>query len=242
MNPGKLVVGTAAILALCATLPAQAQIAGFGGTNWTLNSDPMSVDVPVFTNNVLLLGTNAGDATSAFYGVPQYIGSFTASFVFYNAFPNDEAGFVFVLQNEGPNAVGNVGGNFLGFKGMTSATGIAFNVDSTGKTQPGLGYAPTQVPGGGPGGYISTAPVDFHQTNPIAVSLSYASDNLAVTVTDTVTLATFTTNFLENLTAATGGGTTGYVGFTGGGTGILDVSISNFVFNSQAPPNPKPTP
>ena len=55
-------------------------------------------------------------------------------------------------------------------------------------------------------------------------------------MTDTVTGATFTTNFIENLTAAVGG-TTAYVGFSGGGTGVLNISINNFVFmpGSQAP-------
>ena len=57
-----------------------------------------------------------------------------------------------------------------------------------------------------------------------------------MTVTDTVTLATFSTNFVENLTAAAGG-TTAYVGFTGGGTAVLDVDVSNFIFTpgSQTP-------
>ena len=54
-------------------------------------------------------------ANSAFYDIPQYIGSFTASFVFQNSTTNDREGFVFAMQNEGTNAVGTVGDNYLGY-------------------------------------------------------------------------------------------------------------------------------
>jgi uncharacterized repeat protein (TIGR01451 family) len=237
MNPRKLAVGIAALLAFCLALPARAQIAGFGGTgtNWSLNNDPNSQSVPFITNDVLVLGTNKDAATSAFYVTPQYIGSFTASFTWQNASNTDQAGFVFAMQNDGTNAVGEVGGNYLGFVGMTLATGIAFNIDNGNGTVPGLGYAPTQVPGGGPGGYIATGTVNFHATNPIAVNITYASGVIGVMVTDTVTSATFSTNFIENL-PATVAGSTAYVGFTGGGTEVLNVSISNFVFTPGAQP------
>ena len=231
MNPGKLVVGTAAILALGLAIPARAQIAGFGGTgtNWTLNNDPASQSVPTITSNVLQLVNSANAANSAFYDTPQYIGSFTASFVFQNNATNDGEGFVFAMQTEGTNAVGPVGDNYLGFHGIAPATGIAFDISLAGGAGPGLGYAPTQVPGGGPGGYIPTGAVNFRGTNPIAVSLSYASLQTTVTVTDTVTGATFSTNIFGNLTADAGG-VKAYVGFTGGGTALLGLTISNFVF------------
>jgi uncharacterized repeat protein (TIGR01451 family) len=238
MNPGRFVVGTAALLTLGLAIPARAQIVGFGGTgtNWTLNNDPASQSVPSITNNILLLADSVMTANSAFYDTPQYIGSFTASFVFKNLQANDGEGFVFALQNQGTNAVSAVGGNYLGFYGLSSATGIAFDVSPQGGAGPGLGYAPTQVPGGGPGGYIKTGAVNFRGTNAIAAAISYANGVVTVTVTDTVTQATFSTNFVENLTAAAGG-TTAYVGFTGGGTAVLELEISNFVFTpgSQTP-------
>jgi uncharacterized repeat protein (TIGR01451 family) len=231
MNPGKLVVGTAAILAFCLAIPARAQIAGFGatGTNWTLNTNQASQSAPTIANNVLQLVSSASAANSAFYDTPQYIGSFTASFVFQNNAANDGEGFVFAMQNEGTNAVGAVGDNYLGFYGITPAAGIAFDISSQGVAGPGLGYAPTQVPGGGTGGYIPTGTVNFRGTNAIAVSLSYANLQTTVTVRDTVTGATFSTNIFGNLTADAGG-STAYVGFTGGGTALLGLTISNFVF------------
>ena len=175
MSPGKIVVGTAALLALSLATPAGAQINGFGGTNWTLNSDPASQSVPTITSNVLQLATNVNTANSAFYDIPQDIGSFTASFVFQNLQANDAEGLVFALQNQGTNAVSAVGGNYLGFYGLSLATGIAFDISPQGGAGPGLGYAPTQVPGGGPGGYIKTGAVNFRGTDAIAVNISYAN-------------------------------------------------------------------
>ncbi|MGA3179041.1 MAG: hypothetical protein ABSF38_01715 [Verrucomicrobiota bacterium] len=235
MNPGKFVAGAAALLAFCLTSPVEGQIAGFGvnGTNWTLNMATNSQSAPVITNNVLIVGTNADDANTAFYDTPQYIGGFTASFVFKNAAETDDAGIAFVLQNEGVNAVGQVVYNDLGYVGLTSATGIAFDINPAGGG-PGLGYAPVTVPGGGPNGYISTGAVNFRGTNAIAVNIVYAGYVTTVTVTDTVTKATFTTNFNADLSAAVGANTA-YVGITGGGTGVLNVSVSNFVFNSVNP-------
>jgi uncharacterized repeat protein (TIGR01451 family) len=242
MNPGKIVVGIAAILALCLASPARAQITGFGGTgtNWTTNMAANSASALSVTNDILILGTNSGDANSAFYNFPQYIGQFAASFVFQNNAASDQAGFVFVLQNQGPTAVGAVGGNDLGYVGITNATGVAFNINNNGDT-PGLGYAPLQVPSGGQGGFIPTGAVDFHSTNAITVNITYTNQLLTVTVRDIVTTNTntFTTNFLQNLETAVGG-TTAYVGFTGGGSGALNVTISNFVFNPGVTPTPLP--
>ena len=65
MNPGKLVVGTAALLTLGLAFPARAQINGFGGTNWILNNDPASQSVPTIANNILQLANNTNTATSA---------------------------------------------------------------------------------------------------------------------------------------------------------------------------------
>ena len=75
--------------------------------------------------------------------------------------------------------------------------------------------------------------MNFRGTNPIAVSLSYANLQTTVTVKDTVTGATFSTNIFGNLTADAGG-STAYVGFTGGGTALLGLTISNFVFTPGA--------
>ena len=233
MNPGKFVVGTAAILAFCITSAMQAQIAGFGGTgtNWTLNAATNSTDAPSITNNFLFMGPNSGDSVSAYYDTVQYMGNFTASFVFHNAATTDDAGFAFVLQNDAVTAVGTVVNNNLGYVGVTSATGIAFDIDPQGNG-PGLGYAPIAIPAGGPNGYIQTGGVNFRGVNPVGVSILYTNDVMFVTVTDLVTSSNFTTNFNANLTTAVGANIRLSWAFSAGGIGGLNVTISNFVFNS----------
>jgi uncharacterized repeat protein (TIGR01451 family) len=235
MNPRKFFLGVLFIFAFFLASPVRAQIAGFGnsGLNWTLNEATNSTDAPDITNSVLYMGTNSDDSMSAYYDTVQYIGNFTASFVFRNILPTDDAGFAFVLQNDAVTAVGTVVNNNLGYVGVTEATGIAFDIDPQGNG-PGIGYAPIAIPAGGPNGYIQTGAVNFRGVNPIAVNILYTNDVLNVTVTDTVTRATFTTNFVANLATAVGANTA-YVGFSAGGTGSLNITISNFVFNSVQP-------
>jgi uncharacterized repeat protein (TIGR01451 family) len=237
MSPRKPFLQSIAVWIICLGASVQAQIAGFGvtGANWTLNVAQGSGSTPTIQSNVLQLVNSTQSGTSAFFDTPQYIGSFTASFVWQNVQASAGAGFTFCLQNQGVNAVGQVGGNYLGFYQLSQATGVAFNVLSSGSVNPGVGYAPLTVPDGGSIGYTPTGSVNFDASNPILVQLAYTNNVLDITVTDTVTTNTFTTNFAANLSTAVGG-TTAFVGFTGGGVENLQVVISNFVFTPIIPP------
>jgi hypothetical protein len=185
-------------------------IFGFGvnGTGWTINgSSAVTSDVlRVTPQNILQAG-------SAFYNVPQNINSFTAVFNYHasNTGGGDTAdGMVFVLQNQGPTALGANGGN-LGYVGISNATGVAFNLLANGAT-PGTGYAPTSVPYN----YQSVAPVNM--LNPLTITLTYNGSILSEMIHDNVSGANFNTAYTVNLPAAVGG-STAYVGFTGG-TGL----------------------
>jgi hypothetical protein len=61
---------------------------------------------------------------------------------------------------------------------------------------------------------------------------------MAVSLTDTVTLATYSTNYVFGpLTPILGGSDLAYVGFSGGDGGATSIqTISNFEFNSVIPP------
>jgi len=237
MSPRKIVLRIIAVWVLGLGFAAEAQINGFGnnGTNWTLNTASGSGSTPTIQANFLQLVDSGDSGTSAFYDTPQYIGSFAASFTWQNVQASAGAGFTFCLQNQGTNAVGQVGGNYLGFYKLTNATGIAFNVLSNSAVNPGLGYAPLTVPDGGSIGYTPTVPVNFDGSDPIFVQIGYTNGVLDITVTDTVTTNSFSTSFTENLSTAAGG-TTAFVGFTGGGVENLQVIITNFVFTPFIPP------
>jgi hypothetical protein len=62
---------------------------------------------------------------------------------------------------------------------------------------------------------LSSTGIDLHSGDTMAVQLVYDGTTLTMTITDTVTQATYTTSFTINI-PSTVGGNTAYVGFTGG--------------------------
>lgn len=200
---------------------ARADISGFGGngTGWTSNgSAGISGNVATLTPDSILL------AGSVFYNTPQNINAFSVTFTYTTANPGGGQtadGMTFTLQNQGPTALGGNGGN-LGYTGISSATGVAFNLLSNGSVTPGTGYAPTSVPYN----YQSVSPVNMY--DPLNITLTYDGTTLREYLTDTITSATFSTSYVVNLAAAVGGNTA-YVGFTAGtGLGAANQAISGF--------------
>ena len=73
-------------------------------------------------NNVLTLtDSNYNVARSTFYNIPQNIGSFAAHFTYQPSslglIADGADGITFTLQNVGPYAIGNAGGD-LGYGGL----------------------------------------------------------------------------------------------------------------------------
>ncbi|MFY9937842.1 MAG: hypothetical protein WAK33_13260, partial [Silvibacterium sp.] len=69
---------------------------------------------------------------------------------------------------------------------------------------------------------LSSTGINLHSGDTMAVQLVYNGTTLTMTITDTVTQATYTTSFTINI-PSTVGGNTAYVGFTGG-TGALSAT------------------
>jgi hypothetical protein len=227
-----------AVLVL-SSVPAHAQISGFGGdgTGWTLNynNNYGTFTAPSVTADALNIINGFGTGSSAFYNTPQNISAFTASFVWQNTVASDGLspadGFVFTLQNAGVNALGGAGSG-LGYEGITPASGVAFNLFQG--REVGLGYAPTTI-GDDSYSYQSTGLVNLDSTDPMSVVIHYAGGVLGVSVTDLDTAAVYDTSFNVDLTLDAGG-STAYVGFTGGsGLGQSDQTISDFRYSSSVP-------
>ena len=204
--------------------PMQANINGFGGngTGWTTNG------VATVSTNVLQVTDGRSYQTgSAFYNIPQNITAFTVSFTYQSKHLDGGQvgdGMVFVLQNQGPAALG--GG--YGYQGISNATGVAFNLFTGSGAVRGTGYAPTAVP---TGIYQSVAPVDLLDT--IDATLTYDGTTLTESLVDTATGGTFTTHYVVDLLAAVGG-STAYVGFGGScGAAAQQQQISNFQFQAS---------
>jgi opacity protein-like surface antigen len=221
---------------------AKADIIGLGdnGTGWTLNygynsNQPSSQ--PSINDNVLTIVDGRNSQNSAFYNTKQNISDFTASFVWQNTDSRRPAdGFTFTIQNQGATAVGtNNRGSGLGYDGISSASGVAFNI-YTGHTV-GLNYAPGNVGTN----YFSTSPVNFASTNPINVLINYADDVLDVSVTDIETEASYSKTFNVNLPNDVGD-SMAYVGFTGGSWSFSSRQlISNFQFIDNTASVPEPS-
>ncbi|HZN33958.1 MAG TPA: hypothetical protein VFB80_09075, partial [Pirellulaceae bacterium] len=194
-----------------------------------------------------------GEAGGAFLSNRVGIEDFTSTFTF-QITPGTSPmadGLAFVIQGLGPTALGPTGGglgygsDFVGGGGGLgrslaikfdifnnsgegiNSTGIFTNGRSPTVRQPGLagGFPDTSINLDGTG-------INLASTHPFRVTLSYDGRALTETITDTVTSATFTTNYVVNI-AALVGSDVGYVGFTGGTGGLSAVQqIQSWIFET----------
>ena len=197
----------------------------FGASaGWTRNGNAG----PVTNNSVVLTDGNPSEASSVFLNYPQYVGAFVASFTYQDVGGGGADGCAFVLHDSpaGPLALGAAGGS-LGCNGINPGLAVEFNIYSS----YGAGVAMRPSSQTGPP-YTSTAPVNLAGGHPIGVSLSYNGTTLSMTLTDTVSRATFTTNVVVDIVGALGTNTA-YVGMTGADGGISSMQVvTNFQFAS----------
>jgi hypothetical protein len=164
--------------------------------------------------------TNGGtaEAGTAWYLTPMNIQAFNTSFTFQLSNPAAD-GMTFAIQN---NNIAALGGNsgYLGYGGIPNSLAIKFDLynnagegpDSTGLY---LNGAVPEVPAID----LSSTGIDLHSGDSMLVQLNYDGTTLSMTITDTVTAATWSTSWTVNI-PSTVGGNTAYVGFTGGTGGL----------------------
>jgi hypothetical protein len=140
---------------------------------------------------------------------------FTTDFAFQLA--NAAAdGFTFTIQGNSPSILGGQGwGGGLGYAGIPKSVAVKFDlynnngegIDSTGLYTNGANpFEPSTD---------LTGHVDLHSGHIFAVHMEYDGTTLAVTIADTVTGQSFTSDYIVNIPSIVGGNTA-YVGFTGG--------------------------
>ncbi len=190
---------------------------------WTRNGHAY----PLTNNSVKLTDGNGSEASSVFLNSPQSVGAFLATFTYQDVGGAGADGFAFVMQNysAGSLASGSAGGA-LGYGGLSPSVAFEFNIYSPN----GVGMAlRTNGLTGTP--YNATGSVNLAGGNPIAMALSYNGAQMSLSMTDTVTHATFVTNAAINIPSVVGA--TAYVGFTAADGGISSTQvISNFQFAS----------
>ncbi|AXC12773.1 hypothetical protein ACPOL_3488 [Acidisarcina polymorpha] len=154
------------------------------------------------------------EAGSVFYKKKVNIQSFTTAFTFQLSNPLGD-GFTFSIQNESATARGSDGGG-LGYQGMGKSLAIKFDLFSNageGPDSTGLylnGATPTL-----PAINLSGTGINLHSGDYIDAYITYDGTDLTMTLTDQVTLASWSHAFAVNIPSVVGGDTA-YVGFTGG--------------------------
>ncbi len=194
------------------------------GAGWGLNG---SATAPVISNNSLPLTYAAGSsARTAFSKAPTYIGHFYASWTYQDVGSGGADGYTFCMQNDsrGSAALGGAGGS-MGVSGITPSAALEFNIYNGGTIGMSFGL------NGAIGAMSSTSPVNVAGGNPINTVFIYDGAVAHVTLTDTVTLSTYTTNMNIGSLTTQLGKDTAYVGFTGGDGGVVSTqNVSDFVF------------
>jgi hypothetical protein len=202
-------------------------------TNWTLQGVAIA---PTLISDVLTLtDNNLNEAASAFYNIAQYVEGFNASFTYTAGGSLAADGVTFTIQNAptGPATLGGGGGN-LGYFGINHSLSFQLNIYTNATGGIGFGFG-TNGTIARP--YLSTAPVDLASGDAIGVNLYYQQGHISITLTDTVSTVTFTTNMTIADAVSVLGDTVGYVGFTGAdGGSAASQFISNFNFVPAAFP------
>jgi hypothetical protein len=154
------------------------------------------------------------EAGSAFYTTPVNIQSFTTDFGFQLSNPAGD-GITFTIQDVGPSALGSSGGG-LGYATIANSVAIKFDLFNSGGEGPdstGLytnGAMPTA-----PAINLTGTGIDLHSGDNMDAHITYDGTNLTMTLTDVLTLATWSNSWPINIPSVVGGNTA-YVGFTGG--------------------------
>ena len=190
-------------------------------------------------------GTFEGRAI--WYSTALNIQKFTTDFTFQMtpAAANTADGMTFTIQNQGLTAQGGIGGA-LGYQDVKPSVAVKFDTYSNsgeGVNSTGFytnGAAPTV-----PSTDLTPSGVNLHSGHVMHAYLVYDGATLTLTLTDTVTNATFTTAQAINI-PATVLANTAFVGFTGGtGGAVTTQNILSWTFtpnNSTAPPTTTATP
>ncbi|HEY2083241.1 MAG TPA: hypothetical protein VGI88_10685, partial [Verrucomicrobiae bacterium] len=199
------------------------------GAGWTVNQSGLA-SANISGNVLHTTDGNGNEAVTAWYNNQVSINGFTAAFTYVDVggSPGNNAdGLAFNVQESGPAYLG-AGGGALGISGLTPSANWELNL-----YQPnGIGIV-CQA-NGATGGYLPTGNVNISSGDPINVTIVYAAGGaVQESLVDTVTSASFVTNYnIGDLTALLGS-SIGYIGFSAADGGVAATQIiSNFTYQA----------
>ncbi|MDP9338292.1 MAG: chitobiase/beta-hexosaminidase C-terminal domain-containing protein [Acidobacteriota bacterium] len=167
-------------------------------------------------NDTRLQLTNGGfyQAGSAWFNTPVNITNFTNDFAFQleNA---DADGITFTIENNGLNSLGGAGGG-LAYTGILKSVAIKFDLyNNNGEGDDSIGIFQNGAAPYTPSIDLNSSGIDLHNGDTFSVHMTYNGVTLAMTITDGVTGAVYSTSWAINIPQVIGSNTA-YVGFTGG--------------------------
>ena len=158
------------------------------------------------TNGTLQL-TDGGqlEARAVWYATPVNVQSFTTDFDFLLTTAVAD-GFTFTLQNStaGITALGLAGGG-LGYQGIAASVAVKFDLHSNaGEGIDSTGFYVNGATPTVPAVDMSASGVNLHSGDVMHAHLAYDGATLTLTLTDTVTAASFTTSAAINIPSTVG--------------------------------------
>jgi hypothetical protein len=186
---------------------------GFTASNLSLN-----FGAAVTGGALQLTDGGTGENRSAWFVTPVPVNSFVTDFTFQQLNASAD-GMTFAIQGNNIWELGDAGGG-LGYEGIPNSVAVKFDLYSNageGSDSTGLytgGAIPTV-----PAVDLSSTGINLHSGDVMHAHMLYDGTNLTMTLTDTVTSAAVTEVFPVNISSLVGG-STAYVGFTGGTGGL----------------------
>jgi hypothetical protein len=184
------------------------------GSGFTAGSVVLNGSAAISGTSLNITPNTTGQVGSAWFPTAVNIQNFTTDFSFQDTAGTTADGFTFALQNNSTAAIGGTGGN-LGYMGILKSVAVKFDLyDNLGEgpSSTGLylnGASPTT-----PASDMGASGIDLHSGHVFQVHMSYDGTNLAMTVTDGTTAATFSKTWTVDI-PGTIGSTTALAGFTG---------------------------
>ena len=199
---------------------------GFNATGLSMNNGASLVG-----SALQLTDGGAGEARTGWFATPVNVQKFTTDFNF-QATSAVADGFTFAIQNasKGPYALGG-NASYLGYGLIGTSVAVKFDLYSTGGSVAGTtGFYTNGAVPNTPEIDLTGSGVDLHSGNVMHAHVVYDGTTLSLTITDTVTNATFTTSTAINIPAIVGKNTA-YVGFTGSTGGLTAIqNVLNWTY------------
>lgn len=211
------------------------------GSGFTAAGLSLNYGAAISGTHLRLTDGGMSEARSAYFNTPVNVQKFTTDFQFQLTNANAD-GFAFVLQNQGPQAIGAAGGGLgYGTDLLNTGTGISYSValkfdlfnnagegfNSTGVYEYGMAPEVPAVDMGASG-------INLHSGDTFSAHITYDGTNLTLVLTDLTQPATYTGSFPVDIPTAVGSNYA-YVGFTAGSGWLTAVQdILSFTYSNPA--------